>query len=402
MPSRRAATARRVNWVIGAVVVLAIGAGIARALRPNPVPVEVAEVARGPLRVTVDEDGMTRVKDRFVVSAPLAGMLTRIELHPGDSVERGTAVARLLPAVSPMLDPRSRSAAEARVAAAQAALRQAETAVRRARAAADFAGREAERQRKLFAAGATAAQTLEAAELAERMRDEERASAEFGLRVAESELRVARAALRRLDADVPAGEQFVVPAPVDGRVLRVLQESETVVAAGAPLLEIGDAAALEIVVDVLTTDAVDIRPGALALIEGWGGGDTLRGHVHRVEPAAFTRVSSLGVEEQRVNVLIDLEDRRERWGGLGDGYRVEARIVVWEAADVLQVPAGAVFRQGDGWAVYAVEGGRARLRPVEIGRRTAAAAQVLKGVEAGEPVVVYPSDNVRDGVRVTG
>jgi HlyD family secretion protein len=229
------------------------------------------------------------------------------------------------------------------------------------------------------------------------MRQEELASSEFGLQVAASELRLAQAALARIGA--PGREEFTVRAPVRGHVLRVLQESEAVVQPGTPLLEIGNPLALEVVVDVLTTDAVDIRPGAPVRIERWGGDSALAGHVHRIEPSAFTRLSALGVEEQRVNVIIDLDPPRSRWGRLGDGYRVEASIAVWEGLDRLMVPAGAVFRHGDGWATYVVDAGRARLTPVQLGRRNAAAVEVLGGLRGGEPVVLYPTDNVTDGVR---
>jgi HlyD family secretion protein len=235
------------------------------------------------------------------------------------------------------------------------------------------------------------------------MRAEELTSAEFGLRVADSELRLARAALLRLETTRGgAPERFEVRAPVEGEVLRVLQESEGVVQPGAPLLEVGDSRALEIVVDVLTSDAVDIVPGAPVRITRWGGDSALRAHVHRVEPSAFTRISALGVEEQRVNVLIDLDEPRERWAALGDGFRVEASIEVWRAADALQVPAGAVFRHDSGWAVFRVSGGRAALTPVTIGRRSGTAAQVLEGLEPEDTVVVYPGDNVVDGIRVEG
>jgi HlyD family secretion protein len=280
-------------------------------------------------------------------------------------------------------------------------VRQAATAVTRGRAAHEFARREAERQHVLLREGAAARQAVEQAELAERMRGEETASAEFGLRVAESESRIARAALLRFDR--PAGEraeQFEIRAPVDGRVLRIVQESEGAVQPGSPLLEIGDPRALEVVVDVLTADAVDIARGTRVRVERWGGAAALRGHVHHVEPSAFTRISSLGIEEQRVNVVIDLDEPRERWAALGDGYRVEARVIVWRANEVLQIPAGAVFRSGDGWAAYVADAGRARLRPLEIGRRNAAKTQVVRGLRAGERVIVYPGDDITDGVRI--
>jgi HlyD family secretion protein len=401
VPAKRSRTASYVKWAVGIVLALGIIVGLVLAWRPQPVPVDLAVVERGPMTATVDEDGRTRVKDRFVVSAPLGGTVARIDLHPGDLVRRGDLIARIAPSPVPLLDPRSREEAQARVAAAQAAARQAGTRIEQARAAHDFSRREAERQQVLLGEGATAPQIAEQAELAERTRREELTSAEFGLRVAKSEVRLAQAALRRLEA-VPGSrsQQFEVRSPVDGRVLRVVQESEGVVQPGTALLEIGDPAGLEIVVDVLTADAVEVRPGAPVLIERWGGDSVLHGHVGRVEPSAFTRVSALGVEEQRVNVIVALDEPPDRWASLGDGYRVEARTVIWQAPDVLRAPAGAVFRHAGGWAVYAIDHDVARLRPVELGRRTGVQAQILGGLGPGDRVVVYPSDNVADGTRV--
>ncbi len=403
VPGRRRRPTPWVRWAALGLLAVAIVTTLVLAWRPEPVAVDLGTAARGPMVVTVDEDGRTRVKDRYTVSAPLAGTLVRIALRAGDSVRQGQVVAQVVPPATPLLDPRAREESAARVAAAVAARRQAAAAVERARAAHDQARREAERQRTLHAAGATAAQEAEQAETSERMRAEELTSAEFGLRVADSELRLARAALLRLESPTAgAPQRFEVRAPVGGEVLRVIQESEGVVQPGTPLLEIGDPRALEIVVDVLTSDAVDILPGAPVRITRWGGDSALRAHVHRVEPSAFTRISALGVEEQRVNVLIDLDEPRERWAALGDGFRVEAGIEVWRAADALQVPAGAVFRHDAGWAVFRVGEGRAALTPVRIGRRSGTAAQVLGGLDPKDSVVVYPGDNVVDGVRVEG
>ncbi|HEX6433594.1 MAG TPA: efflux RND transporter periplasmic adaptor subunit [Gemmatimonadales bacterium] len=383
---------KRIGW---AVIAGSLATAITFGLRSDPVGVETAVANRGTLLVTVDEDGRTRVKDRYLVSAPLAGTVRRVGLKPGDSVAQGAIVARLAPVAPPLLDPRARAESQARVAAARSALRQAGTTVERARAAYTLARHDAERQRALLREGATAPQMVEQAETAQRMRQEEVASAEFGQQVAASELRLSQAALARIGA--PAREEFLVRAPVSGHVLRVLQESEAAVQPGTPLLEIGNPLALEVVVDVLTTDAVHIRPGAAVRIDRWGGDSTLSGHLHRVEPSAFTRLSALGVEEQRVNVIIDLDSPRS--APLGDGYRVEASIAVWQGKDRLIVPGGAVFRQGEGWATYVVENGRAYLRPLQLGRRNTAAVEVLGGLRQGERVVLYPTDNVNDGVR---
>jgi HlyD family secretion protein len=396
-PRRNARVSRRIKRLSWAILAAVLAGAIAIGLRPHPVLVETARAERGTLLVTVDEDGRTRVKDRYLVSAPLAGTVRRAVLRAGDSVAQGDIVARLVPVAAPLLDPRSRAESEARVSAARAALRQAGTAVERARAAYSMAGRDAQRQRNLLRQGATAPQMAEQAETAERMRQEELASSEFGLQVAASELRLAQAALARIGARSP--EEFLVRAPVGGHVLRVVQESEAAVQPGTPLLEMGNPLALEVVVDVLTTDAVDIRPGAPVRIDRWGGDSAIMGHVHRVEPSAFTQLSALGVEEQRVNVIIDLDPPRSRWAALGDGYRVEASIAVWQGDDRLMVPGGAVFRQGDDWATYVVEDGRAHLRRLQLGRRNNAAVEVLGGVRKGERVVLYPTDNVSDGVR---
>ena len=386
------------RWTIAAGLSAVVIAGVVRVWMPEPPAVDVGSVVRGPLEVTVDEDGRTRLKDRFTVSAPLAGTLVRPTVRVGDRVERGAVVARVVPVAAPLLDPRARAEAEARLAVARGTLRRAGTEVERARAARDFARREAARQRALLAAGATAQQQVDQGALAEQMRGEELAGAELAREVAAAEVELARAALRRLEQP-EARDGLEVRSPVAGRVLRVHQESEAVVQSGTPLAEIGDPASLEVVVDVLTADAVDIRPGAAVRIEQWGGSTALTGHVHRVEPSGFTRISALGVEEQRVNVLIDLDGGAGETG-LGDGYRVEARITVWAADRVLQVPAGAVFRQDGRWAVYRIEGGRGRLRPVELGRRNPARAQVLGGLEEGDRVVVYPADDIGDGMRV--
>lgn len=397
---RRAAkpkTSRRVKRIAWAVLGAGLAAAIALGLRPHPVPVETAVVGRGTLFVTVDEDGRTRVKDRYLVSAPLAGAVARIGLKPGDSVFQGTVVARIVPTAAPLLDPRSRAESQARVAAARAAMSQARSAVERARAAYALAARDAERQRTLLRDGATALQMVEQAETTQRMRREELTSSEFGLQVAASELRLAQAALARFGTR--ANEEFLVRAPVSGHVLRLLQESEGVVQPGTPLLEIGNPLALEVVVDVLTTDAVNIQRGAAVRIERWGGDSAVAGHVHRLEPSAFTRLSALGVEEQRVNVIIDLDPPSTRWARLGDGYRVEASIAIWEGHDRLTVPGGAVFRQGEGWATYVVDRGRARLRAVELGRRNGSMVEVLRGLSPGMHVILYPTDNVTDGVR---
>jgi HlyD family secretion protein len=383
--------------VLVAILVLFV---IVRAWLPKPVSVEWAEAARGPMQVTVDEDGQSRVEDRYVVSAPLSGSLARIELEPGDLVKQADTVARIVPLPPPLLDVRTRETTQAQLAAALASQKQVASQIERARASLELAKTDAARDRTLFARGAISRQELEQSLLRERTAAAELESARFGSRVASHEAEMARAALRHLSAGKrDESEQLMVPAPVSGRVLRIQQKSEGVVQAGTPLLEIGDPAALEIVVDVLTSDAVRIRPGARVIVDRWGGA-ALDGRVKRIEPSAFTRVSALGVEEQRVNVRIGLVDAKDKWASLGDGYRVEAKIVVWESADVVKVPASSIFRHDGSWALYAIEDGKARLTRIEVGERTPREVQIESGLEPGARVVIHPSDAVKDGTPV--
>jgi HlyD family secretion protein len=378
---------------------LAVAAAIGLAWMPQPVPVDTAIVARGPMRVSVDEDGLARVKDRYVISAPLSGNLARIELDAGDTVKPAQIVARIMPLLPPLLDERSRSGAVARVAATSASQNQIRAQIARAEANLEFAKTEAARNRELRRRGAIAQPPLEQSLLAERAAHAELDSLRFGVRVADHELEMAKAAVARLRNAKAKGEELRVTSPVAGQVLKVLHENEGAVQASTPLVEVGDPGALEIAVDVLTGDAVRIAPGAKVVVDRWGG-SPLEGRVRRVEPAAFTRLSALGVEEQRVNVLIDLVSPREKWAALGDGYRVEAAIVVWEAADVVKAPASAVFRRDEKWAVYRIDDGRARSTSVEIGHRTARDVEIVQGLAPGSEVIVHPGDRITDGVEV--
>lgn len=387
-----------VKRVLEVLVALAVVGGIVYAAIPKPVPVETASVVKGALVVTVDEDGKTRLKDRFVVSAPLAGNLARIELRAGDRVEQGQVLTRIVPLRSPLLDARSKTEAGARVSAAQAASQQADAQIERARTALDFAIKESQRSQELLQRNSLSAQQAERSLLEQRAREADLTSATFGAKVAAHELRMARAALGQL-TDKDTGEQLEVPSPIGGRVVRVIQESEGVVQPGTQLLELGDATALEIVVDVLTKDAVAIRPKSPVSIEEWGG-EPLPARVRLVEPSAFTRTSALGVEEQRVNAIVDLAAPHEQWQALGDGYRVEARIEVFRADDAVKVPSSALFRRDGGWAVFVVEGEAARLRTLKTGRRNDREVEVLEGLGAGDVVILHPSDRVQDGVEI--
>ncbi len=388
------------RWLSIAVGLVVVGLFVA-ALMPKPLPADIISVDRGDLTVTVNEDGQTRIKDRYVIDTPLDGHVARIELDAGDPVEENTVVARIVPLNPPLLDTRRKAEAEARLAAAKAAKRQALASIARAEASMQLASLEAERQANLGPSGATSAQAVEQSVYDLRAKREGVNSARFAARVAEYEAQVAEAALGRLGAGGQAGDdQFEVRAPVGGRVLNVFRQSEGVVRSGAELLEIGDPQALEIVVDVLTSDAVGIKRGADVIIDRWGGERPLRAHVRTVEPSAFTRVSALGVDEQRVNVIIDLDDPPENWTDLGDGYRVEAHIVVHDAKDVVKVNDSAVFRHGEGWAVYRVDEGKAALTPIKVGARNGLEVEAIEGIEPDMLVIAHPGDQVESGRSV--
>jgi HlyD family secretion protein len=390
---------RNIGLITLAVVLLAT---LAWGFWPRPLMVEVATTTRGALEVTVEEEGYTRVKDRYVISAPVAGFLRRIELDPGDALTQGQTVALLEPLRSEVLDPRSRARAEAQIAAAQAALKAAEEKVAAASAEAKFARDEFARKRKLRASETISQTVLEEAETRARQTAADEQSARFNVEVARFDLEAARTALRYSLADEGGDRPVTVElkAPVNSRVLRVTHESEGVVAAGEKLLEIGDPTRLEVAVDVLSEDAVRIRPGTRVLFHRWGGDAPLQGVVRTVEPSGFTKISALGVEEQRVWVISDLVSPPETWRSLGDGYRVEAAFILWQAPDVLQAPASALFHFGDGWAAFTVEDGRARRRRVEVGQRNGLVAQIVGGLNPGDRVIVHPDDRIEDGVLV--
>lgn len=386
------------------------GLALAWAFAPRPVEVEVAQVAQGRFERTIDEDARTRLVERYVVSAPLAGRLARIGLREGDAVAAGDVVASIAPLLAPLLDERTQREQRARVAAAEALLQRAEVRIGRARVGVEQARTDLRRSEQLARDGFVAATRLDADRLALQAAQKEQESAEAERHVAAHELQQARAALLALRPGAAPGGGFAVRAPVAGRVLRVVQASETTVALGAPLLELGDTSRLEVVAELLTADALQAQPGTRVRIERWGGPGVLDGRVRRVEPAAFTKVSALGVEEQRVNVLIDIESPQAQWRALGDGYRVGVRIVVQAVEPAVLVPVSAVFplagAEGPGaerasaMAVFVVDGGRARLQTVQVGARNGAQAWLTSGLAPGTPVIVYPPATVRDGVRV--
>ncbi len=386
-------------------LVLAVLVAVAILLRPQPVPVDIVTATRGDIVVSVSEEGETRVKEVFVVSAPVPGLMRRIEVHAGDPVEAGkTVVAQIEPSDPSFLDARSMAEAEAAVRAAQANLRFALAAVERADAELDFADAELLRFERLAERQSISANELEAARRRARIAAAAVEEAKAGLRARSSELEMTKARLmepaaaraqRAKDADYVS-----VYSPVSGCVLRVVNESETVVAAGTPLIEVGDSRQLEVIVDLLSTEAVRVEPGQRVLVEAWGGAEPLEGVVHRVEPYGFTKVSALGVEEKRVRVLIELTDPPEKWERLGHGFRVQPRIVLAESKGVLKLPRSALFRDGDRWAVFTMEDDLARRRRVELGLQNSLEAEIVGGLEEGERVVLQPGDRVSDGALI--
>ncbi len=379
--------------------VAVVGALLAVALWPDTVSVETTTVTAGPLLVTVDEEGRTRVRQRYIVSAPLTGRVLRIDLEPGDTVKAGAVVARVRAEAPPLLDSRTRAEAQAAADGARAVLGRARAEEQHARTTLAQAERELARTRALMAGGAVAQNELDLRQDTLRTADEALKAATFAVTAAASDVERAEARLRPGGVDT-TGRVVNIVAPVAGVVLRRLRESESVVPAGEPLLEIGDPRQLEIVSDLLSTDAVRVKPGARALVDQWGGAAMLEATVRRVEPSGFTKVSALGVEEQRVNVILDFKDPSEAWAALGDAYRVEVRVVVWEAERVLKVPTGALFRDGEKWAVYVVEGGLTKLTHLELGQQTGEEAEVRSGLAEGAQVVMHPGDTLTDGARV--
>jgi HlyD family secretion protein len=378
--------------------VLIVAGILAVALWPEAIEVDVVRVERGPMQVTIDEEGETRVRERFVVSAPVSGRLQRIELEPGDTVVRGkTLVARLIPAAPPLLDPRASAELAAAVEAARAAVGEARAERERAAAALTRAQSSLRRQQQLADAGLSSREDLEVAETTLRSAEEALRAAEFAVARAERELQAARA---RLAPSTAGGRPVDVIAPVSGVVLKRLRESEMVVPAGDPLLEIGDPANLEIVADLLSTDAVRVSEGEPVLIDQWGGSHPLNGRVRRVEPSGFMKVSALGVEEQRVNVIIDLADSDGAKRQLGDGYRVEVRVVIWRDEAALKVPIGALFRRSEQWAAFVIDNDVAHFQIVQLGQRNDSEGQITGGLVEGQIVVLHPPDTLQDGMRV--
>jgi HlyD family secretion protein len=388
--------------LVFAAAIIAIAAALAWAFAPRAVPVDTAVVSRGRFEQTIDDDGKTRVRDRYVVAAPIGGRMQRIALRPGDEVRPGQVLAVLQPMAPALIDARTEAELQERIGAAQASLARANTAVERARATVSKGNADLARTRQLAKQGFVSAAQLERDELTAAVNARELEALQFERHASEHQLELARAALSRTQRGWQSGrgENLEIRSPVGGAVFRVIQQSESPVGLGTPLIELGDPSSLEIVVDVLSTDAVQIPGGAPVHIERFGGRSALEARVRRVEPSAFTKISALGVEEQRVNVILDIITPAREWSGLADGYRVDARIVVFSSADAITVPVGALFRDGNSWAVFVVRGRTAHRQLVQAPRRNSSEALIENGLAPGDRVILYPSDSVRDGVRV--
>jgi HlyD family secretion protein len=385
-----------------AVITVVIIALLAWGFWPQPVLVEAVAAMRAPLAVSIEEEGRTRVIDRYIVSAPVDGVACRVQLEVGDPVKKGQILLGITPLESQIMDPRSRAQAKARVSAAGSALRAAQEEAQAATAAQEYAATELERLRPLIEEGLIARDAFNRAETEAKTSAAAKRSADFNVDVAGYDLEAARTTLQYSAATASGIPAEIVPvrAPIDGRILKVQHECEGAVRTGDPLLEVGDPTALEIEVDVLSADAVKIKPGMQVLFDRWGGEQPLQGRVRNIEPVGFTKISALGVEEQRVLVISDFTSHGEQWQRLGDGYRVEAHFILWQEDDVLQVPASSLFRYKQGWAVFVIDGNRASRREIKVGQRNGLNAQILAGVATGEMVINHPSDAVEDGRSV--
>ena len=381
---------------------LVIAAGLLYGFLPRAIVIDAVAAVKAPLAVTIEEEGKTRVMERYVISAPVAGYARRIDMHVGDVVQAGQVLAQLEPARSEALDPRSRAQMQAQLNAAQAGLSAATENARAAAAQASLAQQELQRVESLRKVNFISEQALDRARTELSRSQATQQAAQYTANMARFELDKVRATLASTanPQSAKTAETIKVSAPVAARVLKLLHESEGLVQAGQPLIEIGNPDTLEITIEVLSTQAVQIAPGSKVLFDRWGSDSTLQGVVRMIEPTGFTKVSALGVEEQRVRVIADITTPREVWQRLGDGYRVEARFVIWEGQDILQIPASALFRQGKDWAVFVVQNGRAKTRSVTVGQRAGLIVQILSGIKAGEAVITHPEEKIKDGTRV--
>lgn len=368
---------------------------------PQPVLVEIAKVTRAPLTVTIEEEGRTRVMDRYVIAAPVDGVTCRVQLHVGDPVKQGEVLLNITPLQSQVLDARSRAQAVAKVDAARSALRAAQERAQAATSSAQLASNDLKRMQPLMEQGVISKEVYDKALTAANTAAAEKRSADFNVDVARYELDAAKSVLEYGSvASAREADRVKVRSPITGKILKVVHECAGPIRTGEPLLEVGDPSALEIEVDVLSADAVKIKPGMQVLFDRWGGEQPLEGKVRNVEPVGFTKVSALGVEEQRVLVIADFTSPADQWQRLGDGYRVEARFVLWHEDNVLQIPASSLFRYNNDWAVFVVENKRAVRRLVKVGQRNGLTAQVLEGLNENDVIVNHPSDAVENSKRV--
>lgn len=391
------------NRIIPAVALLTVVAAFVWAFIPKPVEVQVAEVTRGAFQQTIEEDGKTRVREHYTVSAPLSGKLQRIPLKAGDSIKQGQTVALIVPGAPALLDVRSERELSERIGTAEAQKARANAEVERAQASLEKSRSDLNRFKKLAADKFISQAQLDQTELEVKINSRALEAAKYASHAADHELAVARAARQQFQCEGDCGgskREWQVRSPVAGRVLKVVQENEGIVTVGQPLLEIGNPADLEVVVDVLSTDAVQIHPGAEVQIKGSGLTSTLQGKVRLVEPSAYTKISALGVEEQRVNIIIDFTSAPEQWNSLGDGFKVDAKIIIFSTENAVKVPVSALFRKGNQWAVFVVNNNVAEERAISISRRSGQDAMVEKGLQPSEKVIIYPGDKVKDRKRI--
>jgi HlyD family secretion protein len=386
------------------VIVCCVAAFLLYGFWPKPVRVDTAEVELGSLQVTVNDDGETRIREKYVVSSPLAGQLLRLQLHPGDPVEQSkTELAQILPVEPALLDSRSQAEVDARVEVANAAMLQADAARESAKELAMLAQHNLDRAQRLINTKAISLQEFDDAEHQLAVAQANVRAAEFSCKVRAFEKEQALAAAARISDTSPdrKNSALKIVSPTSGTVLRVLREDAGVVSIGTPLIEVGDVKDLEMVLDILSSEAARIQPGDRVLVERWGGEQVLQGSVRRIEPSAFLKVSALGVEEKRVNVIADFQDPWELRRQLGDGFRIEVKIVIHETEPhSLKIAAGAIFRYQDRWHAYRINLGIARLVPVEVGASNGLETEIVSGLEAGDLVVLYPTEQIHDGVRV--
>lgn len=385
---------KALKWIL---VLVALSLLLVWAFMPHPAEVDLGQVTKGPLAVTVDEDGITQVRERFAVSAPLPGRLLRISLDVGDTVKKGDLLATIVPGVPQLLDPRARAQAEAVIKAAEATVARMQTQLKASEVDANQSKMAYERNKGLHEKGNIADATFEESERLYLAANHAQDAATSSMEVAKFELEQARAALLQ-SASSTSDFEFEIQSPIDGRVLRIHEESARIVPAGTLLLEVGDPSTLEMKIDVLSQDSVRIKTGQRVHIEHWGG-EPLTGSVRLIEPAAYTRVSALGVDEQRVDVVADFDDQ-ENFASLGDGFRIEAKIVVWEKPDVLKVPVGALFRSDGSWAVYRLAGNVSQLVKIEIDHNNGDFAEVVSGLDEGDLVVLHPGDRIAANTRI--